>query len=304
MLTACGGMPTRHLQAFAAQNHMQESVANSTRFSHRIFRNNQSAQGGALNVYLEGDGLPWIFRYFIVSDPTPRQPLMLRLMSMDDNAAVYIGRPCYNGFAKSQNCSNTLWTSGRYSPSVVNSMVEVLREEMQRADVQRVNLFGHSGGGTLAMLIAEQIKETSAIVTLAGNLDTDAWTTLHNYSPLYTSLNPIKRAPIDRQIVQVHLMGGRDGNIPPTLARNWIMQQPNSYGVIFRKFDHSCCWASQWQSVVRQITRRDVPLNFNVTPFKRPEKRYLSSGMVDGVESLKPALEYLVSTNQRFLSFE
>ena len=157
-------------------------------------------------------------------------------------------------------------------------MVEVLREEIQRADIQRVNLFGHSGGGALAMLIAERIVETSAVVTLAGNLDTDGWTALHGYSPLYTSLNPTRRAPLDQRIVQVHLMGGRDSNIPPTLARNWVMQQPNSYGVIFRTFDHSCCWDSQWLSVVKQVTRRDVPLNFNVSPFKRPEKRFLSAG--------------------------
>lgn len=291
LLTACGGIPTRHLQAVAAQNGMEESVTTSTRFFHRVFRNNRPASASTLNVYLEGDGLPWVFRYFVVSDPTPRRPLMLHLMNLDDNAAVYIGRPCYNGFSKSENCNKELWTSGRYAPQVVSSMVEVLRREIERFKIKQVNLVGHSGGGALALLIAEQIAETKAVVTMAGNLDTDGWTTLHGYSPLYTSLNPTKRASLGPHIVQVHLMGGRDNNIPPTLARNWVMQQPNAYGVVYEKFDHSCCWASQWQSIVNQLTRGEMPLHFNVTPFKRPEKRYLSHYDLDLTENTVTAYQ-------------
>lgn len=276
LLGACAGLPTKNLQSVAAKDGHQETVVESTRFFHRVFSNQKKSANGVLNVYLEGDGLPWIFRYFVVSDPTPRWPLMLHLMERDENAAVYIGRPCYNGFASSKGCSSVLWTAGRYSTDVVSSMVEVLRAEMLKHQATKINLFGHSGGGAIAMLMAEQLSETRSVVTMAGNLDTDAWTSLHGYSPLFTSLNPSKRAPLDRRVTQVHLMGGRDRNIPPNLARQWVTSQPNSYGVIFQDFDHSCCWNSQWRSIVRQVTRGAQPLEFAVKPFKIPPRQYLS----------------------------
>ncbi len=281
LLGACAGLPTKNLQSVAAKSGHKESVVESTRFKHRVFSNQKNALNGVLNVYLEGDGLPWVFRYFVVSDPTPRSPMMLHLMERDENAAVYIGRPCYNGFARSEGCSSVLWTAGRYSTAVVSSMVEVLRGEMLKQGATSLNLFGHSGGGALAMLMAEQLSETRSVVTLAGNLDTDAWTSLHGYSPLFTSLNPSKRAPLDRRVTQVHLMGGLDRNIPPTLARQWITSQPNSYGVIFEDFDHSCCWNSQWRSIVRQVTRGAQPLEFSVRPFKMPSRQYLSRHVSD-----------------------
>ena len=278
LLSACAGVPTRNLQSVAAKDGHKESVIETSTFSHRIFHNQKAMENGLLNVYLEGDGLPWIFRYFVVSDPTPRWPLMLKLMSRDTNAAVYIGRPCYNGFAKSDGCSPGLWTEARYSQKVVVSMIEALRIEIQRSGATRVNLFGHSGGGALALLMAEQLVETDTIVTIAGNLDTDGWTDLHGYSPLYTSLNPVKRPPLNPRITQIHLMGGRDSNIPPLLASSWIDEQPNSYGVIFREYDHNCCWASQWKTIVRQVNRGDLPIQFSAKPFKLPERRFL---MVD-----------------------
>jgi len=294
LLGACAGLPTKNLQSVAAKDGHKESVVESTRFKHRIFSNQKNALNGVLNVYLEGDGLPWVLRYFVVSDPTPRSPMMLHLMERDENAAVYIGRPCYNGFARSEGCTSVLWTAGRYSTAVVNSMVEVLRGEMSKQGATRVNLFGHSGGGALAMLMAEQLSETRSVVTLAGNLDTDAWTSLHGYSPLFTSLNPSKRAPLDRRVTQVHLMGGRDRNIPPTLARQWITSQPNSYGVIFEDFDHSCCWNSQWRSIVRQVTRGAKPLEFTAKPFKMPPRQYLSRHASDEAvqQSLRTISKY------------
>ncbi|CAL1241117.1 protein of unknown function [Candidatus Methylocalor cossyra] len=42
-----------------------------------------------LHVYLEGDGRPWQTRWHIAEDPTPREPVMLRLMARDHQAALY-----------------------------------------------------------------------------------------------------------------------------------------------------------------------------------------------------------------------
>lgn len=271
----CAGAPTRNLQIIAADKGLSESVRKSQSYSHRLFSNEKPLNRGTLNIYLEGDGLPWVFRYIIVSDPTPRIPMMLDLMALDESAAVYIGRPCYNGFSKARGCTSDKWTSARYSKEVVASMVDIVRQEANRRGASRVNLFGHSGGGALALLMAENLPQTGTIVTVAGNIDIDAWTELHGYSPLYESINPAKRPGLDDSIVQVHLLGAADDNIPPTLARKWIWKQPNSYGVEYPNNNHGCCWRPEWQRLLKQIARGDLPLQFTSKPFKLPERRFL-----------------------------
>ena len=65
---------------------------------------------GRLHVYLEGDGVPWITRTLIALDPTPRNPLALRLMALDPAPALYLARPCYNGTAKAPGCNPLSFT--------------------------------------------------------------------------------------------------------------------------------------------------------------------------------------------------
>lgn len=285
VLGGCASTPTDKLQSVARKGGFHESVVSSFGFDHRIFRNQrletlqqQRALSGRtatttdqLNVYLEGDGMPWMLRYIVVPDPTPRQPMMLQLMKQDKAASLYVGRPCYNGFSEAEGCEPALWTSGRYSSQVVNSMAGVVRQELQKYPFARVNLFGHSGGGALALLIAEQLPQTDTVVTLAGNLDIQAWTSLHNYSPLATSLNPARRDPLPEHITQVHLIGERDVNIPLHIVKGWILDQKNSYGVVYEQFNHSCCWGKIWPDFVSQISDRQAgTLRFGRKPFHRP----------------------------------
>lgn len=275
LLAGCAGAPTRQLQQVAERQGMEESVVESERFSHRLFRNNKPLDRQTLNVYLEGDGLPWMFRYFVVSDPTPRWPLMLNLMALDESSSVYIGRPCYNGFARQPGCEPTLWTSARYSKTIVNSMAEIIIKEIDRSGAAYVNLFGHSGGGALALLLAEQFSQTRTVVTIAGNIDIDGWTRLHGYSPLEASLNPVLQPALDESIIQVHLLGGSDKNIPPSLALDWITRQSNTYGVVYEGYTHSCCWTREWRRLVRQVGREEKPIQFRYKPFKLPDRRFL-----------------------------
>ena len=47
------------------------------------------------------------------------------------------------------------------------------------------------------MLLAERLEMTQAVVTIAANLDTDAWTELHGFSALEGSLNPAASALVE-----------------------------------------------------------------------------------------------------------
>lgn len=214
----------------------------------------------ALHVYLEGDGTPWVYRVIVTPDPTPRRPLMLGLMSLDESPAVYVGRPCYNGTSDAIGCDDALWTSARYSETVVDSMAEAIRSVAARGGYDALRLFGHSGGGTLALLLAARLDGATDVVTVAGNLDTEAWTRHHGYSPLRESLNPAREPDLPAEVRQWHLVGGGDRVVPPTLVRPFIGRTPGATGVEFPSFSHGCCWARIWPGVLRAVRRGDAAL--------------------------------------------
>jgi len=251
-LVGCAGPETR-LNSLAKDYGFVREVAQSDRFSHVVYRNFDTLKGRSLSVYLEGDGSPWLLRYIRMPDPTPRSPMMLKMMALDHHPALYLGRPCYNGFAHASGCDSTLWTSGRYSSVVVNSMLTVLTAYIQRHAIEEVNLYGHSGGGTLAMLLAEQLPVVQRVVTLAANMDIDAWTDLHGYSPLLTSLNPARRPPLAAVVQQFHFMGADDTNIPPALATTTLTRQQNTFGIVLDAYDHGCCWQRFWPQVLDNL---------------------------------------------------
>jgi pimeloyl-ACP methyl ester carboxylesterase len=228
-------------------------------FSHVIYHNNPAIRAGVLHVYLEGDGLPWIHDrhgLYISSDPTPLDPLMLRLMALDTAPSIYLGRPCYYGLANRPPCNPQYWTYGRYSPPVLASMAAVLRKFLVSGQYSGLVFFGHSGGGTLAMLLADRFAQTFDVITLAGNLDPEAWTTYHNYSALHTSLNPSHREPLDPAIYQLHLVGARDRKIPPKLLHAAVARQKGAEIWVIPDFDHHCCWQALWPSVLKSVSCR------------------------------------------------
>ena len=224
-------------------------------FRHRVFRNAASADtDGPLHIYLEGDGLPFRTPTHVSADPTPRNPLALRLLLRDPAPAVYAGRPCYHGQATAAGCSPRLWTNARYGESVVASMAAALRR--LAADERPLVLIGYSGGGTLAMLLAPRLSNTMRVVTIAANLDVSAWTAYHNFTPLSGSLDPAREAPLSAQIAQLHLTGARDRHVPPWLAVPVVARQPNAELVVLPGFDHRCCWEDQWPAL---LARGPVP---------------------------------------------
>jgi hypothetical protein len=48
-----------------------------------------------LNIYIEGDGLSWVNKSVVSQNPTPLNPLGLKLMSIDNTPCkIYLARPC------------------------------------------------------------------------------------------------------------------------------------------------------------------------------------------------------------------
>ncbi len=252
-LAACA-TPTSNLINIAEAEHFEQVRKRSEGYELLVLHNAKAGRKtNQLHIYLEGDGTPWVYRVIRTRDPTPRQPLMLQLMAQDSAAAAYVGRPCYNGSYADDGCSSELWTSARYSEKIVASMSGVIRQLIESTGAQSVRLFGHSGGGTLAMLIAERIQQVSHVVTLAGNLDIEGWVAHHRYTPLFGSLNPATQPPLRLGVKQWHFLGGDDSVIPVSLVKPFVNAQPNSFGFEIGNYTHGCCWRRMWSKALAAL---------------------------------------------------
>lgn len=220
---------------------------------HIAFENRRISRQKKLHIYLEGDGTPWLSRNRIANDPTPRNPVMLRLMALDRSAALYLGRPCYIGLSNTAPCNPRIWTDQRYSSAVVDSMASALRSYLATHHYSELVFVGHSGGGTLAILLATEFPETTGIVSLAGNVDTEKWTAFHGFSPLEGSQNPANLPPLLTSVKEMHFVGTNDKNILPEFVLSRKISHPNIAVTILEGFDHTCCWDKIWPSILKQI---------------------------------------------------
>jgi dienelactone hydrolase len=161
-----------------------------------------------------------------------------------------LGRPCYFQAQIKAPCNRLVWTHGRYAPEVIGSMVAALRRFLTEHPHRQVVLVGYSGGGTLAWLMAAQVPETIAVVTIAANLDIDAWVRVHGYSPLAGSLNPAAAPSLPMAIAERHYAGGRDMNVPPAVVRAFARRHPRASVIEIAEFDHTCCWLARWPQLL------------------------------------------------------
>lgn len=217
----------------------------------------------AIHFYIEGDGTPWITRYLIAENPTPRYPLALALMKRDPNLSFYLGRPCYyqpadfyltlNQPDSSSPCDFHYWTDARYSAEVVDIMKAAIATTLARLPQDKrslpVVIIGHSGGGTLAMLLAQRLPAVSGVITIAANMDTYAWTKKQHYSPLKNSLSLADEASL-RKLPQVHFAGSADEVVPPDINLPLMAKMGQTFTLI-EDFNHDCCWLRDWPQLLQ-----------------------------------------------------
>lgn len=214
----------------------------------------------SLTVYMEGDGFAWISSSMPSADPTPRDPLALRLaLAQPDGNAVYLGRPCQYVDAKRTKCPQRYWMQARFAPEVVDATrlaIDVLKD---RFGATRLTLVGYSGGAAVAVLVAEGRDDVEQLITVAGNLDHDAWTQHHRMDPLQDSLNPADVADRLGRVPQIHFIGASDEVIPAELAYRWpqAFRGVNNANIrLIQQFNHACCWADQWGRLYRQAIKK------------------------------------------------
>jgi pimeloyl-ACP methyl ester carboxylesterase len=215
-----------------------------------------------VSIYIEGDGLAYLDSYRPSLNPTPIDPVSLKLAVLDPSPNVlYIARPCqYVPREVNPNCQNEYWTSKRYSPEVVESINETIDKIKNNNKLQDVRLIGFSGGGSVAAILAATRTDVIDLRTVAGNLDTTKFTRLHNTSPLTGSLNPVDYADKLKDIPQIHFIGADDDIVPIEVVYSYQEKikkfDPDLHCVTTQSFantSHTEGWEDIWKKSILQV---------------------------------------------------
>ncbi|ODN67370.1 alpha/beta hydrolase [Methylophaga muralis] len=235
----------------AFQHGWQKSTLQTTFFSHRAYLPN-STQSDQLTVYIEGDGLAWISRNKPSSDPTPLNPLALKLALADGiNNVAYLARPCQ--YVNSNQCEQRYWTSARFAEEVIASTDQALSQLKKQTGAQELTLIGYSGGGAVAALVAARRNDVVKLITVAGNLDHKAWSDIRHISALTGSLNAADEWQNLADISQIHFVGAQDNIVPLAVAQSYQRRFTTGYKPevkVIEATDHHCCWLELWPDLL------------------------------------------------------
>lgn|GEM_PF-1746927 len=235
-----------------------------------------SSSGSNLRIliFIEGDGAPWSGSgYRPPSDPTPRNSIVLKLAVQEVHlrsegsqkqrsrpvVVAYLSRPCQ--FEPNHAlCSPKLWTSDRYGSRVLglmeaaidqiisSSLVSLRGDKAQFSQVS-VYLIGHSGGGTMAALLAGSRREVNCLVTLAAPLDLAAWTSRQNLSPLDGSIDPALDPKKLAKTQSHHFLGQDDTLVDLPALGVFAGRQPGGTVDLLAGVSHTAGWERNWKAI-------------------------------------------------------
>lgn len=259
LVTGCASAPSpedriQNASVAANANGWAQFVQVTQKFRLTTFHATEVRPDKKLTIYIEGDGFAWKTGRIPSRDPTPINPVALKLALAHPNGnAAYLARPCQYMEVLESACSQHYWTDARFAPEVIEAMNAAVSKLKTTFEANSVSLVGYSGGAAIAALIAARRDDVSELITIAGNLDHAAWTRHHNLVPLTKSLNAAELSGELVGIRQRHFIGKQDKVIPPSLARRWPLkfrgpQDQNLH--IIDTFDHACCWDRNWSNLM------------------------------------------------------
>ena len=214
-----------------------------------------TAPGATARVYIEGDGLAWLGTHEPSLNPTPTDPIALRLTARDPAPnVVWLARPCqYEGF--SPDCGQEFWTGKRFAPEVVDAYSRALDALKQQDHFTGFELVGFSGGGAIAALLAARRTDVVNLRTVAGNLDHDAFNAIHKVSPMPSSLNPRDEAKKIARLPQLHFIGAKDEVMPEAVFDSFAQAAGNSpciHHILVPGATHEDGWDKAWPGLLEQ----------------------------------------------------
>jgi len=226
--------------------HWEEKKIDTGEFILNSFESpNHSDDSDTVTVFIEGDGFSWINRHTPSDNPTPKNPLALKIaLNLNLNNSAYLSRPCQNVFLDQfKNCTESIWTTNRFNQTILHSMDIGVSEIKKSYHAKKVKLVGYSGGGVIALLLAANRDDVIEVVTIASNIDTDRWSEYHHLTPLNV-LNPALIENL-HTLPQTHFVGSDDSVVPPLIVESYVKRYPKNQLPIIQivnGYNHSCCW--------------------------------------------------------------
>lgn len=193
------------------------------------------AQGGkTLTVVIEGDGASWFNPRWPPADPTPEASQAAALAAALPGSVAYLARPCQ--FERTSTCRLEHWTSARFARELVTALDRGLSGLKRLSGTRSLRLVGHSGGGVMAVLLAQRRTDVRGVVTLMAPLAVEEWTTRLEISPL-DGTDPMSLPPLS--VPAVHVASGRDSIVPAAIVRHYVAAKGGKY-VEWPQADHAC----------------------------------------------------------------
>jgi len=219
--------------------------------------------GSDLNIYLEGDGLAWVSRREPSRDPTPDNPIGLRLAAIDPAPnVIWLARPCqYTSPIENPRCTPYYWTNGRFAPEIIDAIDQAITAAKFAAKATKIHLNGYSGGGGLAILIAAQRNDVASIRTVAGNIDHPAFTSFHRVTPMSQSLDPASVARRINTIPQWHFFGAEDKVVPKLIGESYIRKAGASNCLhmhVISNVSHDKGWELHWRRLLQKASQEVI----------------------------------------------
>ena len=250
-ISSCAGK-LKEANNIAESAGFKSTVLNTSYFKLQVFYR-ISRTRVPIKIYIEGDGLGWLTRTQPSSNPTPRNPLALRLAAIDKGEnVVYIARPCqYIELKHEKLCQVPYWTHKRFAKEVILAVDEAIDTMVSKAKAKNIHLVGYSGGGAVVAMVAAKRRDVASIRTVAGYMDHVALNRKANVSPLIGSLDPLKAAPRLKTIPQVHYIGRKDKRVPGWVLKNFRKAMGGGNCITLRRVNasHEEGWEDVWAKV-------------------------------------------------------
>lgn len=243
------------ITVWAKERGFSKTSLSAGQFRVAVFSRTPSRASDILTIYIEGDGAAWATPYHPPLDPTPTNPVSLALAAADSAAVVvYLGRPCqYLDDEALRGCDNAYWTERRFAPEVIEAYDTALSQLKLAFGAKRIRLFGYSGGGVLATLLAARRDDVDDLVTIAAPLALGAWVAWHDASPLTGSLDPAELGDNARLPRSMHFAGGSDKTVPSAIVEGFVRRKGGRIEIL-PGFDHECCWVRDWVTLLGRVT--------------------------------------------------
>ena len=263
LFSGCSSVSERveEAETLSMEHGFQKSVIKTKDFLLTTYIRFQQ-EGLPVSIYIEGDGYAYAGRHRVSSNPTPKNPIGLKLALVDTTPnVIYIARPCqYIQLKDDPNCHQDYWTTKRYSIEVMDATNEAINTLKNKLGFKKIRLIGYSGGGTVAAILATKRNDVIDLRTVAGNMDIDAFVRVHEVTPLVGSLNPVDFANTLVNIPQIHFVGEKDDIITPPITYSYIdaiREYDASLECVnvrqIKDVSHAKGWETMWQRYADEV---------------------------------------------------